>query len=232
MNRQIMLDTETTGLEYSEGHRVIEIGAVVVVNRELTDETFHQYINPQREIEAGAMEVHGISNDFLADKPLFAQVADALLEFIDGAELVIHNAAFDVGFLNHELSLCGHETPLEERCQITDSLLLARQKHPGARNNLDALCKRYAINNAHRTLHGALLDARILAQVYLAMTGGQTALDLGGGAAAKSQQRSRQFDLSNLPPLVHQRASAEELQAHRRWLEEHLDAPSHWFESD
>jgi DNA polymerase-3 subunit epsilon len=177
--RQIVLDTETTGLEVSQGHRIIEIGCVELVNRRVTGNHWHHYFNPQREIDAGAYEVHGISNDFLQDKPLFADLAADFHDYVKGAELIIHNAPFDVGFLNHELSL--PETamaPLEQSCGILDTLVLARQKHPGQKNNLDALCKRYDIDNSQRSLHGALLDARILADVYLAMTGGQTSLGL------------------------------------------------------
>ncbi len=177
--RQIVLDTETTGLEVSQGHRIIEIGCVELHDRRVTGNNWHYYFNPEREIDAGAYEVHGISNEFLQDKPRFVDLADDFHDYVKGAELVIHNAAFDVGFLNHELNLlqASHE-PLGEICAILDTLLLARQKHPGQKNNLDALCKRYDIDNSQRSLHGALLDARILADVYLAMTGGQTSLGL------------------------------------------------------
>jgi DNA polymerase-3 subunit epsilon len=177
--RQIVLDTETTGLEVSLGHRIIEIGCVELVNRRITGNHWHFYFNPDREIDSGAFEVHGISNEFLKDKNRFTDHAIDFLDYVEGAELIIHNAAFDVGFLNYELS--GQETNVaivEERCQILDTLTMARQKHPGQRNNLDALCKRYEIDNSHRSLHGALLDARILADVYLIMTGGQTSLGL------------------------------------------------------
>ena len=177
--RQIVLDTETTGLEPEKGHRIIEIGGIELVNRRPTGRTWHHYINPQREIDAGAIEVHGITNEFLADKPVFAALADDLLGFLDGAELVIHNAPFDVGFVNHELRLLDAGSPgIEARCGVLDTLTLARDRHPGQRNSLDALCKRYDIDNTNRTLHGALLDARILTDVYLAMTGGQVALGL------------------------------------------------------
>lgn len=183
--RQIVLDTETTGLETSQGHRIIEIGCVELVNRRLTGKHYHQYINPEREVDQGAYEVHGISNEFLADKPIFSQIADEFMRFLGDAELVIHNAAFDIGFINHELKLLGYEVKdVAERCHIVDSLLLARAKHPGQKNNLDALCKRYAVDNSQRELHGALLDAEILADVYLLMTGGQTNLHLGGQDAA------------------------------------------------
>ena len=182
MSRQIVLDTETTGLEPSQGHRIIEIGCVEMVNRRLTGRHFHQYINPQREVEAGAIEVHGITNEMLADKPVFADVAGPFLEFVKGAELVIHNAPFDVGFLDAELSQLGSDLPrINEICSVLDTLVMARQKHPGQRNSLDALCQRYDVDNSQRDLHGALLDAEILADVYLMMTGGQTNLALAGG---------------------------------------------------
>ncbi len=174
--RQIILDTETTGLSPEDGHRIIEIGCVELVNRKLTDNRYHVYLNPDREIDAGAIEVHGISNEFLADKPRFEAVVEEFLGFVTDAELIIHNAPFDVGFLNHELSLCNHHCVIEECCAVIDTLILARKKHPGQRNSLDALCKRYGIDNSHRELHGALLDAEILADVYLAMTGGQISL--------------------------------------------------------
>ena len=185
--RQIILDTETTGLEVSQQHRVIEIGCIELINRRVTDNHWHHYINPDREIDPGAFEVHGISNDFLADKPRFEALAEDFLNYIDGAELVIHNAAFDVGFLNYELSLLESDAGIvEDRCGILDTLMLARQKHPGQKNNLDALCKRYDIDNSQRSLHGALLDARILADVYLVMTGGQTSLGLDSAEAAQA----------------------------------------------
>jgi len=178
--RQIVLDTETTGLEVSQGHRIIEIGCVELLNRRLTGRHFHQYINPERPVDQGAFEVHGISDAFLADKPRFAQIAEAFLAFVDDAELIIHNAPFDLGFLNSELErVNGKAAPLQARCRVTDTLREARKLHPGQRNNLDALCQRYAIDNSQRELHGALLDAEILADVYLAMTGGQTAFALG-----------------------------------------------------
>ena len=180
--RQIVLDTETTGIEPREGHRIIEIGCVEVINRKLTGNHFHVYINPQREIEQEAIEVHGITNEFLADKPLFADVAEDFIRFIDGGQLVIHNAAFDVGFMDHEFAMNGPTTSVKTHdiCTVLDTLLLARKMHPGQKNNLDALCKRYGIDNSHRELHGALLDAEILADVYLLMTGGQTKLNLAG----------------------------------------------------
>lgn len=182
--RQIILDTETTGLDPALGHRIIEIAAVEICNRRFTDRHYQQYINPQREIDAGAMEVHGISSEFLADKPKFRDVAGAFIDFVAGAELIIHNAPFDVGFLDHELALLDLK-PIRDYCPvITDTLKLAKSLHPGKRNSLDALCERYQIDNAARTLHGALLDARLLAEVYLAMTRGQESLliDIGGTA--------------------------------------------------
>jgi len=174
--RQIVLDTETTGLDASDGHRIIEIGCVEMVNRRLTGNDFHQYLQPDREIDAGAMEVHGISNESLLDKPRFEEVVADLVDYLKDAELIIHNAPFDVGFLNMELKRCGSSDTIESLSTVIDSLVMARQKHPGQKNNLDALCKRYDVDNSQRDLHGALLDAQILSDVYLAMTGGQSAL--------------------------------------------------------
>lgn len=175
--RQLILDTETTGLDHAAGHRIIEIGCIELLNRKSTGNRFHVYLNPEREVDAGAVEVHGLSTEFLADKPRFADIVQDFLGFIEGAELVIHNAPFDIGFLDHELRLLvpGGKA-IADYCTVLDTLLLARKKHPGQRNSLDALCKRYGIDNQHRSLHGALLDAEILAEVYLAMTGGQTTL--------------------------------------------------------
>ena len=185
--RQIVLDTETTGLETSQDHRIIEIGCVEMINRKLTGRHYHQYINPQRKVDEGAMEVHGITLDFLLGKPTFKQAADEFIEFIRGAELVIHNAPFDVGFIDAELSrLSPGSEAVRDICEVTDTLQMARHKHPGQRNNLDALCQRYEIDNTSRSLHGALLDAEILAEVYLAMTGGQTSLGLGSDGADTS----------------------------------------------
>lgn len=196
--RQIVLDTETTGLEPSQGHRIIEIGCVEISNRRLTNNRFHQYINPQREIDEGAVEVHGITNEFLDDKPLFKDIAGDFLAFVDGAELIIHNAPFDVGFINNELKLLGSPIArIEEPCSILDTLSMARQLHPGQKNNLDALCKRYEVNNSSRTLHGALLDAEILADVYLAMTGGQVHLSLGGRES--TNQAGHSADVTRKP---------------------------------
>jgi DNA polymerase-3 subunit epsilon len=169
--RQVVLDTETTGLDPGQGHRVIEIGCIELRNRRLTERQFHVYLCPDRAIDVEAVKVHGLDNDFLKDQPRFAEIAEQFLEFVRGAELIIHNAPFDLGFLNRELQRCGRgQSALEQLCTVEDTLLLARQRHPGQRNNLDALCKRYGIDNSQRTLHGALLDAEILADVYLAMT--------------------------------------------------------------
>ena len=187
--RQVVLDTETTGLDVSDGHRVIEIGAVEIINRSVTDRYYHQYLNPERDIDAGAEEVHGISLESLQDKPKFLDVSKEFLDFIRDSELIIHNAAFDVGFLNHELKCIKHEVKdIAEICAVMDTLKEARKLHPGQRNSLDALCKRYEIDNSHRELHGALLDAQILADVYLAMTGGQVSLSL---AASVSEQQKK-----------------------------------------
>lgn len=181
MTRQIILDTETTGLDPKDGHRIIEVGCVEMLNRRLTGNNFHHYLQPDRAIDAEAEAVHGISSAFLADKPRFENIVEDLLAYLRGAELIIHNAPFDIGFLNHELQLVDPAyQPMSAYCSVTDTLVMARQLFPGQRASLDALCKRYEINNAHRTLHGALLDAEILADVYLAMTGGQVSLLLGG----------------------------------------------------
>ena len=219
--RQIVLDTETTGLEVSLGHRIIEIGGVELMDRKLTGRHFHKYINPQREIDDGAFEVHGISREFLADKPLFAEIADEFLDFIGGAELVIHNAPFDVSFLDQELSLLpGKALHLRDLCQVTESLALARHKHPGQKNSLDALCRRYAVDNSARTLHGALLDAEILADVYLAMTGGQTMLfGAAQGNSREPEILSRVSVAKDRPPLTVLKASEDELKAHEALLD-------------
>jgi DNA polymerase-3 subunit epsilon len=178
--RQIVLDTETTGLDIALGHKIIEVGCVELVDRKFTGRRLHIYINPEREVEAGAIEVHGITNEMLADKPVFSKIADVFIEFVQGAELIIHNAAFDIGFLNQELaSLQRGFRSMHEYCQVVDTLALARKKHPGQKNSLDALCKRYQVDNSQRELHGALKDAEILADVYLLMTGGQSSLVLG-----------------------------------------------------
>ena len=174
--RQIILDTETTGLEPSQGHNVIEIGCVEMIKRRLTGNNYHQYIKPDRDSDEEAIRIHGITNEFLADKPKFRDITADFLEYIRGAELIIHNAPFDIGFLNAELKRNGCDEKVEDICSIVDSLALARRKHPGQKNNLNALCRRYGIDNSHRELHGALLDSEILADVYLLLTGGQTNL--------------------------------------------------------
>jgi DNA polymerase-3 subunit epsilon len=179
--RQIVLDTETTGLELAQGHRIIEIGCIELLHRRPSGRTWQRYLRPEREVEAGALAVHGISNEFLASQPRFAEVAAEFLEFIEGAELVIHNAEFDLGFLDAELARAGIARTIADSCRVLDTLTLARRLHPGQRNSLDALCKRYKVDNSGRDLHGALLDARILTDVYLAMSGGQAALSLEHG---------------------------------------------------
>jgi DNA polymerase-3 subunit epsilon len=218
--RQIVLDTETTGLEADKGHRVIEIGCVELLHRRLTGRTFHRYLNPGRDIDAGAQAVHGLTRERLAGEPEFAAVAPELIDFIAGAELLIHNAPFDVGFLDAELRLIGHPQAIGALCTVQDTLALARRMHPGQRNSLDALCKRYGIDNSQRNLHGALLDARILADVYLAMTGGQATLTLGGEspggptplAVAGSRVPAAGAAAARAIPVV--RASDEELRLH------------------
>ncbi|HWV16659.1 MAG TPA: DNA polymerase III subunit epsilon [Cellvibrio sp.] len=221
--RQIVLDTETTGLETSQGHRIIEIGCVELFNRRLTGRHYHQYINPEREVDAGAFQVHGISNEMLADKPVFAKISAEFIEFIGDADLIIHNAAFDIGFINAEFSrLNPRPDYIETRCKVIDTLLLARAKHPGQKNNLDALCKRYGVDNSQRDLHGALLDAEILADVYLLMTGGQTDLSLGGGQSSKDSDSGGANEIRRLPPsrkiLPILKATADEIQAHEQKL--------------
>ncbi len=222
--RQIVLDTETTGLEVSQGHRIIEIGCVELINRRLTGNHFHQYINPQREVDQGAIEVHGITNDFLEDKPLFEQVAADFVEYIAGAELVIHNAPFDIGFLDAELRrLDPQSRDIASMCKVVDTLVMARGKHPGQRNNLDALCQRYEVDNSQRDLHGALLDAEILADVYLAMTGGQTMFQLSESAVEGTSGTSGGERIRRLPrernPLPVIAPSAAELAAHEAQLD-------------
>lgn len=214
--RQVVLDTETTGLEPSQGHRIIEIGALELVDRQPTGRQFHTYINPEREIDQGALEVHGITEEFLRDKPRFEEIADDLLIFADGAELVIHNAPFDIGFIDNELSLTGHEhQSITAVASVLDTLELAKDLHPGQRNNLDALCKRYEVDNSSRTLHGALLDAEILADVYLAMTGGQVDLGLSLESATSDVDDDHEHELVEHPELFVLRASEEELEQHQ-----------------
>ncbi len=220
-SRQIVLDTETTGLDPAQGHRVIEIGCLELLNRRRTDRQFHVYLQPDRAIDPGAVQVHGLTHEFLADQPRFADVADEFLNFVRDAELIIHNAAFDLGFLNHELRRCGRgHLVLEQLCTVKDTLLLARQRHPGQRNSLDALCKRYNIDNSQRTLHGALLDAEILADVYLAMTRQQGAMFVREVADAASPHSTMQRPARrNRPPLPVIRADAGECAEHARYLE-------------
>lgn len=220
MTRQIVLDTETTGLEPSQGHRIIEIGCVEILNRRVTTNYWHHYIQPDREIDRGAYEVHGISNEFLADKPRFHELVDDFINYVKGAELIIHNAPFDVGFLNHEIGLLEQGGPkIEEICGVLDTLVMARQKHPGQKNNLDALCRRYEIDNSSRTLHGALLDSEILAEVYLVMTGGQTMLSLDAEDDSNNQHEqvvTIAADQLNLPLWE---ATESDLQDHAEYLD-------------
>jgi len=219
--RQIVLDTETTGLDPGEGHRIIEIGCVEVADRRLTRNNFHQYLQPDREIDQGAAEVHGITNELLRDKPRFADIADDFIRYVKGAELIIHNAPFDVGFLDYELARCeGTTARIADLCVVTDTLVMARSLHPGQRNTLDALCKRYGVDNSQRDLHGALLDAEILADVYLAMTGGQVSLSL-----ASRREAGRTPDRGGIrrlpagrPRLRVIRAADQELGAHQARL--------------
>jgi DNA polymerase-3 subunit epsilon len=220
--RQIVLDTETTGLEPELNHRIIEIGCVELVNRRTTGRTFHRYLNPERDIDEGALAVHGISRGELDGQPRFAEIVEELLLFVSGAELVIHNAAFDVAFLDAELArIAGEPRQIAAVCQVLDTLALARELHPGQRNSLDALCKRYSIDNSARELHGALLDARILADVYLAMTGGQGALalmDADVSSRAADGARTARVPLRITVPLPVTIATAEELAAHDAML--------------
>ena len=219
--RQIVLDTETTGLEPDMGHRIIEIGAVEVLDRKLTGQHFHKYINPEREIDDGAFEVHGISQTFLADKPVFVEIWEEFVEYVRGAELVIHNAPFDVSFLEYELrKIAGAPRNITEICSVRDSLELARKKHPGQKNNLDALCRRYEVDNSQRQLHGALLDAEILADVYLLMTGGQTSLF----GQVEQQDQSSGSGAEGFNPVRHKglkvvTASSDERAAHEEFMQ-------------
>lgn len=219
MLRQIVLDTETTGLEPERGHRIIEVGCLEMVNRRITGSTFHRYINPQREIEQDAIDVHGITNEFLQDKPLFRDVVNELIDYINGAELIIHNAPFDVNFLNHEFSWAGSRyLKVEEYCGVFDTLTYARRKHPGQRNSLDALCARYHVDNSNRDLHGALLDAELLAQVYLLLTGGQGQLfqESGGAGSAQATHQAEKVTVPGVLPILH--ATADELAAHDAFM--------------
>jgi len=216
--RQVVLDTETTGINPLAGHRIIEIGCVELIDRKLTGKHYHVYINPRRVVEEEAIGVHGITNEFLEDKPVFESVAQEFYEFIEGSELVIHNAAFDVGFINNEFSLMGGGIkPVEKYCGVLDTLAMARKKHPGQKNNLNALCSRYGIDTSHRELHGALLDAEILADVYLLLSGGQSALLLdkeeGGGITAIRRLSSERESLAVI------KANDVELDAHQKYID-------------
>ena len=223
MLRQIVLDTETTGLEPSAGHRIIEIGCIEILDRRITSKRYHQYINPEREIDAGAVEVHGLTSDFLSGKPKFAEIAQEFIDFISGAELIIHNAPFDVGFIDAELAMLGAEwRSTAEFCTIFDTLRLARDMHPGQRNSLDALCRRYEVDNAHRDLHGALLDAELLADVYLMMTGGQVDLSLQSTRprsvdAPEQEIVATSSVISTHLPVIN--PDGEELAAHEQMLQ-------------
>jgi len=220
--RQVVLDTETTGLEPVQEHRIIEIGCVELVDRRFTGKSFHTYLNPERQVDAGALEVHGIDDRRLAKEPRFADMAAEFLRFVDGAELVIHNAAFDVDFINHELRRMGAaDADITLRCRVVDSLELARRMHPGQKNSLDALCKRYNVDNSGREYHGALLDAQLLAEVYLAMTGGQATLGLNAAsqAAIFGRAQPQRMDRQGLKLTV-LKATPEEAAAHEAWLDE------------
>ena len=214
--RQVVLDTETTGLNAKLGDRVIEIGCIEMRSRRVTDNHFHQYVNPERKSEEGAARVHGIADEFLADKPKFAEIAKQFVEYVRGAELIIHNAGFDVEFLDLELERAGLGKLADHVAGVVDSLGIARELHPGKRNSLDALCERYAVDNAHRTLHGALLDARLLAEVYLAMTRGQESLVMDLETPAEMAAVAAAIDASKLVVL---RATPEELKAHEKYLD-------------
>jgi DNA polymerase-3 subunit epsilon len=238
--RQIVLDTETTGLESSLGHRIIEIGCVELLNRRTSGRTYHRYLNPERDIDPAARAVHGISREQLVDKPKFAQIAEELIQFIAGSELIIHNAVFDIAFLDAEFGRVSTATPIKvgALCQVLDTLALAREMHPGQRNNLDALCKRYNVDNSKREVHGALLDARILADVYLAMTGGQSALALGHSSSSAAARRAAKSasTASDLPVKLKvtlaseaERAAHEELQA---LLDRERKGPCLWRQID
>jgi DNA polymerase III subunit epsilon len=217
--RQVVLDTETTGLEVEQQHRVIEIGCVELVHRRLTGRTYHQYLNPQRDIDEGAQAVHGLTRERLAREPSFAQVHPEFLEFIRDAELIIHNAPFDIAFLNAELAHIEVAHRVDDLCRVLDTLAMARQMHPGQRNNLDALCKRYSVDNSHRDYHGALLDARILAEVYLAMTGGQAMLSLSAESeTARSRARQAPARLNAAVRIIVVRPSEQEMAAHEHVL--------------
>ena len=214
--RRIVLDTETTGLTPEEGHRIIEVACLELHGRRPTGRHFHRYLNPERDIDLAATQVHGLTAEDLADKPKFVDIVDELLEFLEGGELLIHNAAFDVGFLNAELARIGRPK-LDQVCRVSDTLAMAREMHPGKKNSLDALCERYSVDNARRTLHGALLDAQLLADVWLAMTRGQDALDIGLAAGPSVALPQAKAPMQVLLQVI--RASAEELAAHAAMCE-------------
>ncbi|MBT5031533.1 MAG: DNA polymerase III subunit epsilon [Proteobacteria bacterium] len=220
--RQIVLDTETTGLDPRQGHKMIEIGCIELIDRKLTGNNLHFYVNPEREIDAGAVAVHGITSEFLNDKPLFQDVAEDLLTYLKGSEVIIHNAPFDVGFLDNEFHQCIEDyDSLSSYCEIFDTLVQARQLHPGQRNDLDSLCKRYEVDNSNRDLHGGLLDAEILAEVYLRMSGGQTSLTLGEELSAVSDDNTKEFAAASRPdgvlPVI--KANTVELKSHIEWVD-------------
>lgn len=220
--RQIVLDTETTGLSVDQGHRVIEIGCVELINRRYTGNCFHEYFNPEREVEPGALQIHGLSNEFLATKPIFKNLSEKFLEFIKDAELIIHNAPFDVGFLNYELQLIKEGfISITDCCGVIDTLVLARQKHPGQQNSLDALCRRYQVDNSQRDFHGALLDAKLLAEVYLAMTGGQGNLfaEEANTSNLIAQVQTAIANKQLQTPLIVLHATTAELTVHQQYLE-------------
>lgn len=226
--RQIALDTETTGIDIQAGNRIVEIGCVEICERQVSGRTFHVYLNPDRDSEPGALQVHGLTREFLAEKPRFTEVADAFLEFIAGAELLIHNASFDLGFLNSELARCGHGGRIEHHHSVIDTLLMARERHPGQRNNLDALCKRYQVDNSGRSYHGALLDARLLVDVYLAMTAGQGSLSLDMATVASAQTSLQITEAISVPRRA---ASPAELALHEAriaMVEKKSGKPSLW----
>src|SRR6202000_414864 len=214
--RQVVLDTETTGLEVEQEHRIIEIGCVELFNRRLTGRKFHQYLNPERDIDEGAVQVHGLTRERLAKEPTFSHVHLEFLEFIRDAELIIHNAPFDIVFVNAELTRISFQNRVADLCRVLDTLALARQMHPGQRNSLDALCKRYSVDNSHREYHGALLDARILAEVYLAMTGGQATLVLSAEPGGVRRRKARHTPLAGRFPVI--AADAAELAEHEAVL--------------
>ncbi|WP_277961090.1 DNA polymerase III subunit epsilon [Pseudomonas sp. RIT-To-2] len=236
--RYVVLDTETTGMPVTDGHRIIEIGCVEVIGRRLTGRNFHVYLQPDRESDEGAIGVHGITDQFLIGKPRFAEVADEFFEFIKGAELIIHNAAFDVGFINNEFALMGQldRADVTTYCTVLDTLAMARERHPGQRNSLDALCKRYGVDNSGRELHGALLDSEILADVYLAMTGGQTSLSLAGNASDGAEGSGNQgseirrlpADRRRAPVILASEAELAEHEARLAIIAKSAGAPALW----